>query len=134
MVKSRISSISDGYIALYKDLKFEVLDNIVYIPTKSSSKSILLNCEYDYSTMFKELTQFTISSEAADLIIMRYGLYTGQGLTLHECGEVLGVSDECIRSRLRSSFRKIKNQYNLRSTLGRLPLTEGGQRLLENAR
>ena len=124
MVKSRITTSTDGYLSLYKDLKFEVDNSVVYIPKKDVENMITLRTEDDYKRMLEELSRFTLTPEDINLISLRYGLLNGAAHTLHECGEQLNVTDECVRSRINSSFRKLKHYVNLQRTLCRICIHE----------
>lgn len=132
MNKSKINCIEDGFIALYKDLKFDTDSNKVFIPKKESELKVILNDKDDYQFMFEQLTQFTVAEESVNIIKLRYGLDTGVAYTLKECGEKLCVTDECVRSKISTAFRKIKHTLNIRSAIGRLQLSEKGMMLLEN--
>ena len=132
MKKSEIRSVLDGYRSLFADLKFEIIGEVIYIPNRNSGIFAKFSSEEDCIFMFDHLTSFTVIPDNVKLIKLRYGLIDGSAHTLRECGEILGVTDECVRSKLTSSFRKIRHSINLKTAINRLKLSERGQQLIES--
>lgn len=112
---NNVNSISDGYCQLFNDMKLSNADlaescNIII---SSSTGSIVLENTQEFEKFFELLTQFSITPDNIQLIRLRYGLDNAKALTYKTLSEIYNVSDECIRSRIRQSFRKMKHRFNL---------------------
>lgn len=116
---NKVHNTTDAYIALYRDLKFDIHDNIVTIHKPSSEDTVELMNINEYYKFFRMLSEFSITLEDINIITMRYGLDTGQACTLESVGSLYEVSDEQIRSSINKSFRKLKHRLNLTRTINR---------------
>lgn len=122
MIKSRISNIDDAYDEVLRDL-FTGYDR-----TKSVLKMIYEDKKYhiefknteEKKYFFDILCQFSIPNDVKHIIETRYGLTTGKPLTLKELGNTLNLTDEGVRTKVRSAFRKMRHRINTRRTLERM--------------
>ena len=116
MRKSKINCIEDGYNELFIDL-FNMSHNRISFNYEEGTYSIVFySCE-DKQCFFNLLTMFSIEPDIKELIVLRYGLNTGEAKTLKELSEFLGITDEAIRSKTVKAKRKMKHKLNIRRTL-----------------
>lgn len=111
---NNIHSPQDGFIELLNDMKlnwtYTTRDRIII---QFSSDSIEFSLLDDYLEVFNLLTQFSIVPDDIKMISLRYGLFDGSAMTYQQVSTQFDVTDECVRSRIRSAFRKIKHRFNI---------------------
>ena len=122
MIKSRITDIESSYDELIEDL-FKTYDRdkqSVYIEYTDRNYNITFSSLQDKIRFIDALFKFSITLEDQYIISLRYGLQSGKPLTFSKLGEKLNMTDEGCRSRIRSSFRRVKHRLNVIRSIERL--------------
>lgn len=122
MIKSRINDVESSYDELIEDLfkNYNRDRQSVYIEYVDRSYEVTFSSLQDKIKFINELFKFSITSEDQNIISLRYGLYSGNPLTFGKLGKQINMTDEGCRSRIRSSFRKIKHRLNVIRVIERL--------------
>ena len=122
MIKSRIKDVESSYDELIEDLfkNYNRDRQSVYIDYVDRSYEVTFSSLQDKIKFINELFKFSITSEDQNIISLRYGLYSGNPLTFGKLGKQINMTDEGCRSRIRSSFRKIKHRLNVIRVIERL--------------
>lgn len=122
MIKSRINDVESSYDELIEDLfkNYNRDRQSVYIDYVDRSYEVTFSSLQDKIKFINELFKFSITSEDQNIISLRYGLYSGNPLTFGKLGKQINMTDEGCRSRIRSSFRKIKHRLNVIRVIERL--------------
>lgn len=122
MIKSRINDVESSYDELIEDLfkNYNRDRQSVYIEYVDRSYEVIFSSLQDKIKFINELFKFSITSEDQNIISLRYGLYSGNPLTFGKLGKQINMTDEGCRSRIRSSFRKIKHRLNVIRVIERL--------------
>ncbi len=122
MIKSRINDVESSYDELIEDLfkNYNRDRQSVYIEYVDRSYEVTFSSLQDKIKFINELFKFSITPEDQNIISLRYGLYSGNPLTFGKLGKQINMTDEGCRSRIRSSFRKIKHRLNVIRVIERL--------------
>ena len=122
MRTNNIKSVEDGYIALIKDLfrGYDTDTRLLSLNYQDFSETIKLTTLSEMKIFISCISEFAIDKNDMKLIRLRYGLSNGKALTLKEVASVLGISDEYVRSRIRTIQRKLSHRINVTCSVKRM--------------